>query len=78
MKVGWMAATRKEPELEPDMKTTTILVSALLAAGATETVNFDKAEAGKPPSGWTATQTGTGQARWTVTKTTRRRASRMC
>ena len=49
------------------MKTTTILVSALLAAGATETVNFDKAEAGKPPSGWTATQTGTGQARWEVT-----------
>jgi hypothetical protein len=53
--------------MEPDMKTTTILVGALLAAGATETVNFDKAEAGKPPSGWTATQTGTGQAKWEVT-----------
>lgn len=49
------------------MKTTTILVGALLAAGATETANFDKAEAGKPPSGWTATQTGTGHARWEVT-----------
>jgi len=48
------------------MKTTTLLVGALLAVGATETVNFDKAEAGKPPSGWTATQTGTGQARWEV------------
>ena len=48
------------------MKPTTILVGALLAAGVTETVNFDKAEAGKPPSGWTATQTGTGQAKWTV------------
>lgn len=48
------------------MKTTTVLVGALLAVGATETVNFDKAEAGKPPSGWTATQTGTGQARWEV------------
>ena len=49
------------------MKATTILVGALLAAGATETVNFDKAEAGTPPSGWTATQTGTGQAKWEVT-----------
>jgi hypothetical protein len=48
------------------MKSTTVLVGALLAVGATETVNFDKAEAGKPPSGWTATQTGTGQARWEV------------
>ena len=48
------------------MKTTTVLVGALLAVGATETANFDKAEAGKPPSGWTATQTGTGQAKWEV------------
>ena len=48
------------------MQTATILVGALLAAGATETVSFDKADVGKPPSGWTATQTGTGQANWTV------------
>jgi hypothetical protein len=52
--------------MEPEMKTPTILIGALLAAGATETVNFDKADIGKPPSGWTATQTGTGQANWTV------------
>src|SRR5262245_50830165 len=37
-----------------------------VAAAAAETVNFDKAEAGKPPSGWTATQTGTGHAMWAV------------
>ena len=49
------------------MNTTTILVGALLAAGAPETVNFDTGEAGKPPSGWTATQTGTGHAKWEVT-----------
>ena len=49
------------------MKTTVILVGALLSAGAAETVDFDKAEAGKPPSGWTATQTGSGQAKWEVT-----------
>src|SRR5262245_5876863 len=38
---------------------------AAAAAGA-ETVNFDRAEVGKPPAGWTATQTGTGQATWAV------------
>jgi hypothetical protein len=37
-----------------------------VAAAAAETVNFDKADAGKPPAGWTATQTGSGQARWEV------------
>ena len=47
------------------MKTPMILVSAVLAAGA-ETINFDKADVGKPPSGWTATQTGSGQAKWEV------------
>jgi hypothetical protein len=51
--------------MEPEMKTT-FLVGVLLAAGATETINFDKAAAGKPPSGWMATQTGTGQAKWEV------------
>jgi hypothetical protein len=52
--------------MESEMKTTAILVSTLLAAGAAETVNFDKGDAGKPPSGWTATQTGTGHATWAV------------
>src|SRR5262245_12363278 len=36
------------------------------AAAAAETVNFDNADAGKPLSGWTATQTGTGHAMWAV------------
>src|SRR6266508_5969919 len=57
---------RQNPEGKHEMKTTMILVGALLAAGAPEMINFDKAEAGKPPIGWTATQTGTGQARWAV------------
>ena len=52
--------------MESEMKTTAILVSTLLAAGAAETVNFDKGDVGKPPSGWTATQTGTGHATWAV------------
>ena len=48
------------------MKTTTILIGAWLAAGAPETINFDKGDVGKPPSGWTATQTGSGQAKWAI------------
>jgi 3-keto-disaccharide hydrolase len=55
-------------KMEIGMKTSTMIAAATLvfAASPTETVNFDKAEAGKPPSGWTATQTGTGQAKWAV------------
>src|SRR3954469_22297468 len=61
-----MNCSAERSPMEPEMKTATILVGALLAAAATETVSFDKADVGKPPSGWTATQTGTGQANWTV------------
>ncbi|HEY2627162.1 MAG TPA: family 16 glycoside hydrolase [Candidatus Udaeobacter sp.] len=36
-------------------------------AGA-EKVNFDDMKAGAPPRGWTATQTGSGTAKWTIEK----------
>jgi hypothetical protein len=43
------------------------LMTALLTATASaETVNFDNLEPGTPPPGWTATQTGKGQATWVV------------
>jgi hypothetical protein len=48
------------------MKPGMILAGALLAAGAAETANFDTSGVGKAPSGWTATQTGSGQAQWSV------------
>ena len=32
------------------------------------TINFDKDATDKPPAGWTAGQTGSGSARWTVVK----------
>ena len=48
------------------MKPEMMLAGALLVAGATETANFDKSDVGKAPSGWTATQTGSGQAHWAV------------
>src|SRR5438132_8895117 len=38
------------------------------ALAAAETVNFDDMKAGAPPSGWTATQTGSGTAKWFVEK----------
>lgn len=37
-----------------------------MAAGPGEIVTFDNVEAGRPPSGWTATQTGSGRAQWAV------------
>jgi hypothetical protein len=39
---------------------------ATLSSSSPETVTFDTAETGKPPAGWTAGQTGSGQAKWTV------------
>src|SRR5256885_12746726 len=33
-----------------------------------ETVNFDDMKTGAPPPGWTATQTGSGAAKWAVEK----------
>ena len=51
------------------MKTAAILVTALLMGAASmETVNFDDAAVGKPPAGWTATQTGTGTAQWAIVR----------
>jgi hypothetical protein len=45
---------------------TIILALVATTAGAMEIVNFDKEPAGKPPNGWTATQTGSGRAQWAV------------
>ena len=51
------------------MKTSTMLalMTALIAGTAlAETVSFDDLKPGAPPPGWTATQTGQGEAKWTV------------
>jgi hypothetical protein len=53
------------------MKTlSTLIALTALSAGAmlADTANFDSDTPGKPPAGWTATQTGTGEAKWTVEK----------
>lgn len=47
--------------------TTVILTTAALTSVAlADTANFDSADAGKPPAGWTATKTGSGEAKWEV------------
>ena len=38
------------------------------AFASAETVNFDDMKTGAPPTGWTATQTGSGSAKWSVEK----------
>jgi hypothetical protein len=47
-----------------------LLISGSLLAGSAlaETENFDGGKTGGPPSGWTATQTGSGTAKWAVEK----------
>src|SRR5437660_11441443 len=47
---------------------TMILTTMATALAAAETVNFDDMKAGVPPPGWTATQTGSGMAKWSVEK----------
>src|SRR6267154_1077139 len=44
-----------------------MLTNAMLVSVALDdTVNFDNLKTGAPPPGWTATQTGSGNAKWTV------------
>src|SRR5215472_16377145 len=52
------------------MKTfrTAILAAGALAAAAPQTINFDDLQPGAAPTGWTATQTGSGHAKWTIEK----------
>lgn len=46
----------------------TALAVMLAGLATAQTVNFDNLQPGAPPPGWTATQTGSGQAKWTIEK----------
>jgi hypothetical protein len=53
------------------MKKLSVTISAMIIAtgiAAAEMVNFDDMKAGAPPQGWTATQTGSGTAKWAIEK----------
>jgi len=45
-----------------------VMTSLTTTAVFAETVNFDDAKIGEAPAGWTATNTGSGNAKWTVEK----------
>ena len=50
------------------MKSMPLVIAGLALTGfsSLETITFDTAETGKPPAGWTASQTGSGHAIWAV------------
>jgi hypothetical protein len=50
------------------LNTLLIMTSLMTNAAWAQTINFDDATPGKAPSGWTATKTGKGEARWTIEK----------
>src|SRR5437660_12330060 len=43
-----------------------IAITTSVAMAQTQTINFDNFKVGDPPPGWTATQTGSGHANWTI------------
>ncbi len=50
------------------MVITLMLVASGWVRVLADTNNFDKLEVGAAPPGWTATRTGTGEAKWTIQK----------
>src|SRR6266702_2814306 len=44
----------------------TIMTALITGIASAETVNFDDLKTGAPPPGWTATKTGSGEAKWAV------------
>ena len=50
------------------MSVTIIAMTIATGTAVAETVIFDDMKTGAPPPGWTATQTGSGAAKWTVDK----------
>ena len=50
------------------MSVTIIAMTIATGTAVAETVNFDDMKTGAPPPGWTATQTGSGTAKWAVEK----------
>src|SRR5436190_8867234 len=47
---------------------TSLISIAMTACASADTVNFDNLKTGAAPPGWTATQTGSGSAKWSVEK----------
>ena len=50
------------------LNTLLIMSNVITTTALAATVNFDDAKTAEAPPGWTATQTGSGKAKWTVEK----------
>ena len=48
------------------IETISLMSSLIATTGLADTANFDDLKTGAPPPGWTATQTGSGSAKWEV------------
>jgi hypothetical protein len=48
------------------MKTFIVPIAAFALSVNADTINFDSADTGKAPPGWTATKTGSGAPKWTI------------
>src|SRR5438477_1629935 len=48
------------------LQTLALMTSLTNTIASSQTVNFDDLKTGAPPSGWTATQTGKGEAKWEI------------
>jgi len=45
-----------------------VVAGTLAVIAVADSVNFDNAAVGQAPAGWTATKTGSGNAKWAVEK----------
>ena len=53
-----------------------VAAGTLTVVAVADSVNFDSAPLGQSPPGWTATKTGSGNAKWTIERMTPLPASR--
>jgi len=52
--------------MNTSLLTVALATTAVLGMALADAVNFDSLPVGSAPTGWTATKTGTGEAKWTV------------
>ena len=48
------------------LRTVTLTAATLAGIAFAEIVSFDNLKTGAPPPGWTATKTGSGEAKWAI------------
>src|SRR5437868_3433508 len=54
--------------MKPFAAAVLVIAGTLPIVAVADSVNFDSAPVGQAPAGWTATKTGSGNAKWTIEK----------